>query len=225
MDWIKRYYESVFNKMLTKGKVLVIYGSRQVGKTSLINYLIKDENNVFTGDGNDSSLKQILESQSLATIQNAFRSYDIVFIDEAQKIRNIGNALKLLVDHESEIKIIASGSSSFDLSNKLGEPLTGRQKVYKLYPLSVIELVDHFGGMHVIQQLESLLIHGGYPEVITANNNVKKIEYLLNLRDSFLFRDILELENIRNSSKLLDLLRLLAFQIGSEVIKQAITDS
>jgi len=217
MEWIKRYYEGQFDQMLMKGKVLILYGSRQVGKTSLVNRLIKDYARVFCGDGNDMTVNEILSSQKLSVILNAFKGYELVFIDEAHKIRNIGNALKLLIDHEPGLKVIASGSSSFDLSNKLGEPLTGRQNVYILYPIALLELVEQTGRMHVIQQLENFLIFGTYPEVITANNNEQRIEYLQNLRDSFLLKDILELENIRNSSKLLDLLRLLAFQIGNEV--------
>ena len=217
MTWIERHYEKQFDQMLKTGKVLVLYGSRQVGKTSLINRLIRDHTKVFKGDGNDMSVNEILSSQKLSVILNAFKGYELVFIDEAHRISNIGNALKLLIDHAPELKVIATGSSSFDLSNKLGEPLTGRQNVYILYPLALMELVNHTGRMDVIQQLENLLIFGSYPEVVTAENNEQKIQYLHNLRNSFLLKDILELENIRNSSKLLDLLRLLAFQIGNEV--------
>ena len=217
MTWIERHYEKQFDQMLKTGKVLVLYGSRQVGKTSLINRLIRDHTKVFKGDGNDMSVNEILSSQKLSVILNAFKGYELIFIDEAHRISNIGNALKLLIDHAPELKVIATGSSSFDLSNKLGEPLTGRQNVYILYPLALMELVNHTGRMDVIQQLENLLIFGSYPEVVTAENNEQKIQYLHNLRNSFLLKDILELENIRNSSKLLDLLRLLAFQIGNEV--------
>ncbi len=217
MVWIPRYYEKEFPKMLEKGKVLVIYGPRQVGKTSLINYLLPDESGVFKGDGMDSVLNEVLGSMQLGIIENAFRGYKTLFIDEAQKINNIGFALKLLIDHNSEIKIIASGSSSFDLSNKTGEPLTGRQKVYFLFPVSILELIEYEGGMEVLGQLDNLMIYGSYPEVLTAENREKKIEYLINLRNAYLLKDILELENIRNPSKIADLLRLLAFQIGQEV--------
>lgn len=217
MNWIKRYYENHFNTIINKGKVLVLYGSRQVGKTSLVNRMIPDAPTVFKGDGNDIAVSEILQSKNLATIQNAFKGYEIVFIDEAHKIENIGEGLKLLIDHEPEITIIASGSSSFDLSNKLGEPLTGRQNVFILYPVSVLELVENIGRMGVIKQLEQFLIFGTFPETITSENNDQRAQYLRNLRNSFLLRDILELENIRNSSKLFDLLRLLAFQIGNEV--------
>ena len=215
--WIHRYYETKFSEMLIKGKVLVIYGPRQVGKTSLINFMLKDEVNYFRGDGMDLGLVEILGSQRLSSIRSAFSGYNIVFIDEAQKIKNIGNALKLLVDHEPDIAIIASGSSSFDLSNKIGEPLTGRQNVFFLFPISILELLQNLGGMEVISHLEDLMIYGTFPEVITAINNDKRAEYLISLRNAYLFKDILELENIRNPSKLTDILRLLAYQIGNEV--------
>ena len=217
MNWIKRYYEERFDQMLQQGKVLVIFGSRQVGKTSLINRMIQKGPDIFMGDGNDLDLQDILNSQRLSTIQNALGGYRMVIIDEAQKVSNIGRALKLLIDHTPDTTIIVSGSSSFDLSNKLGEPLTGRQKVYTLYPVSILELVQDTGLMDVMRLLENLLIYGAYPEILTAGNNEQRIEYLINLRNAYLLKDILELENIRNPSKLFDLLRLLAFQIGSEV--------
>jgi uncharacterized protein len=215
--WLERHYETSFGKMFSKGKVMIIYGSRQVGKTSLINKMIHDGPNIFKGDGIDMELQSIMGSQSLSTIRNAFKGYELVFIDEAHKIPNIGNSLKLLIDHEPEIMIIVSGSSSFDLSNKIGEPLTGRQNVYTLYPLSVLELVKQFGRMYVLQNLNNWLVFGKYPEVITSPNDREKVQYLVNLRNSYLLKDILELENIRNSAKLFDLLRMLAYQIGSEV--------
>lgn len=219
MSWIERYYEHKFDQMLQKGKVLVIYGPRQAGKTSLVNHLLKQKSDIkiFKGDGNDLTLQEILGSRKLANIQNAFRGFQVVFIDEAHKITQIGEGLKLLVDHEPDIAIIASGSSSFDLSNRIGEPLVGRQKVSILHPVSVLELENNYSGAWVIQQLESLMIYGSYPEVLTAQSNDNKTDYLINLRNSLLLKDILELENVRNSSKLMDLLRLLAFQIGMEV--------
>lgn len=217
MNWIPRFYEQNFANLLQKAKVLVIYGPRQVGKTSLINHMLTNRPNVFKGDGMDTIVNEVLGSQQLGVIQNAFKGYDIIFIDEAQKVKNIGNALKLLVDHNPDIKIIASGSSSFDLSNKIGEPLTGRQRVFFLFPVAILELIEQKGGMEVLSQLENLMIYGSFPEVLTADNNEKRIDYLINLRNAYLFKDILEMENIRNPSKLNELLRLLAFQIGNEV--------
>lgn len=217
MEWIKRYYEGEFDRLLQKDKVLILHGSTQVGKTSLINRVIKSGKEVFKGDGNDLDLQEILNSQRLSVIQNALGGYKLIFIDEAQKISNIGESIKLLIDHTPHITIILTGSSSFQLSGKLGEPLTGRQNTYLLFPLSVMELVDHMGRMEVLRIVDNLLVFGSYPETFTADNNEKRIKYLHNLRNSYLLKDILELENIRNASKLFDLLRLLAFQIGMEV--------
>jgi hypothetical protein len=217
MDWITRYYEKFFDKMLQKGKVLVIHGPRQVGKTSFIKHMLSKDQNTFIGDGNDIVIRDLLNSGNLTQIQNNLGAYNIVFIDEGQMVENIGLALKLLADHEPELKIVTCGSSSFDLSGKLGEPLTGRQKVFHLYPVSVTELLETNGQMWVVQQLENLLVYGSYPEVLTIKNNADKSQHLINIRNSYLLKDILQLENIRNASKLFDLLRLLAFQIGNEV--------
>ena len=203
--------------MLEKQKVLVLHGSRQVGKTSLVKKLVEPGKEVYTGDGNDLDLQNILNSQRLSVLQNAFGGYRLIFIDEAQKITGIGEAIKLIIDHLPDITIILTGSSSFHLQGKLGEPLTGRQNSYLLFPLSILELVQHSGRMDVIRSIDNLLVFGSYPEVLTAANNDKKIRYLHNLRNSYLLKDILELENIRNASKLFDILRLLAFQIGMEV--------
>jgi uncharacterized protein len=217
MTWISRHYEKNFKDLLKKPKVLVIYGPRQVGKSSLVKRMLQDKKQIFLGDGDDLNLREILESMSLSRIKGAFKGYEIVFIDEAQQIEKIGSALKLMADHIPHLQIIASGSSSFDLSNKIGEPLVGRQIVAMLYPVSILELSKNSGGMHVIQELENLMVFGGYPEVMVAESNEAKVDTLVHLRNALLLKDILVLENIRNSSKLMDLLRLLAFQIGMEV--------
>ena len=215
--WIQRYYEAQFESMFQKGKVAVLLGSRQVGKTSLIKRMISNRENVFIGDGNDFDLQELLNSLRLSVLKNALGNYNLIFIDEAQKIINIGEAMKLIVDHLPDSTVILSGSSSFDLSNKIGEPLTGRQSVYTLYPLSVLEMAENSNIIEVQNQLDNLLVFGSYPELLTSDNNEKKAEYLINLRNSFLLKDILELDSIRNPSKLFDLLRLLAYQIGNEV--------
>lgn len=218
MNWYKRYLEFQESNFLKKGKVSILYGPRRVGKTELIKKLISTQkDNVYSGTGDNLELREILSSQRLSRIKSAFGSYKIVFIDEAQRIPDIGFALKLLVDNFSEMTIIATGSSSFDLSNQLGEPLTGRNITRILFPVSVFELHQQFGGMQILEMLEDLIIYGGYPEALKMESPVEKSEYLLSLRNSYLFKDILELENIRNPAKLTDLLKLLAFQIGQEV--------
>jgi predicted AAA+ superfamily ATPase len=218
MEWITRSLESKFDSILQKGKVLVIYGARRVGKTSVIEKLLKSRNRKhFSGTGDDIDLRNILSSDNKARITTSFKGYDVVFIDEAQRIPGIGWGLKLLVDSNPEISVIASGSSSFELLNKVGEPLTGRQTLYTLYPVSMIELSEFRGRIHIIQNLTDYLIYGTYPETLNAINYEKKKDYLITLRNSYLFRDILEVDNIRNSEKMADLLKLIAFQIGNEV--------
>ncbi|MEA3443214.1 MAG: DUF4143 domain-containing protein [Bacteroidota bacterium] len=151
------------------------------------------------------------------TLKANFSHYDLLFIDEAHRIPKIGLNLKLLIDHLPEIRIITTGSSTISLEKKIGEPLTGRQIKRILYPISVLELFEQYGGMEVHQLLDDLLIYGSYPDVLLRDSRDEKIEYLHSIRDSYLLKDILELENIKYSSKLLKLLQLIAFQIGYEV--------
>jgi predicted AAA+ superfamily ATPase len=224
--WLERYYENKLDSLIKPGKVLVIYGMRRTGKTSLIKkYLSTYKGKYFSGTGEDLFLREILESQSVQKISSAFNSYDLIVIDEAQFISNIGLGLKILVDSNSKIKIIATGSSSFDLSNKLGEPLTGRQRIIKLYPISISELTNQIGPMEIQAKLNDYLIYGSFPETLQLKNKNDKIEYLHTLRDSYLLKDLLILENLRNSNKLIDLLRLIAFQIGKEVSLNELSNS
>jgi predicted AAA+ superfamily ATPase len=223
--WIERYYEEQVNSF-QKGKVNLLYGPRRVGKTTLINKMIsKMEGKVFIGEGDDIDLRKTLSSQKKSVLLTAFAAYDIIFIDEAQRIDNIGWALKILVDNAPNKTIIASGSSSFKLSSQVGEPLTGRSITKQLFPISLIELNKHFGGMHIIQNLEQYLVYGMYPEVLTAPDRNTKIDYLLELRNSYLLKDILETENIRNADQLHNLLKLIAFQIGKEVSLNELSNS
>ncbi len=213
-----RYLKNKIESSLQPGKVLILYGPRQVGKTFLINTILADfARPYFLGFGEDKATRDVLESESITTLRSYFSGYDLIIIDEAQKVENIGAGLKLLVDHIPDIKVLATGSSSFDLANKTGEPLTGRKKTLTLYPISALELKQQFGPMEVGQLLEELLIFGSYPETLGIKNNNERVSYLNELRDSYLYKDILELENLRNSRKLSDLLTLLAFQVGKEV--------
>lgn len=218
---INRYYSNKIEQNLKPNKVLILYGPRQVGKTTLIKVFLESyEGKVYKSTGEDTTLRSILESDDFSKIIPFFSGYDLIFIDEAQKIENIGQALKIIVDQIPGIRVIATGSSSFDLSNKVGEPLVGRQTVLYLFPVSVLELQSEHGNAFVEHQLEQLLIFGAYPEVIMSTSFEEKKNYLFQIRDSYLYKDILELERIRNSRKLLDLLRLIAFQIGHEVSLQ-----
>ncbi len=224
--YIYRFYDDKISSLLQNGKVLALYGPRRVGKTTLIKSFLENfSGKFFFGNGDDSALREILESENINRITSAFKGYDLIVIDEAQRIINVGLGLKILVDNLPECKVIATGSSSFKLSGKIGEPLTGRQKTALLYPLSALELSEEFGRMAINENLENYLIYGSYPEVITAENTEDKKDYLVLLRNSYLFKDILELENIKNSSKLFDLLKLIAFQIGKEVSLNELSNS
>ena len=221
-----RYYSNQIENLLTPGRVLVVYGPRRVGKTFLINHYLQDvqsgagehdQSRIFSGVGDDAFLREVLESESVQKIKTAFSEYDLVVIDEAQKINNIGQGLKIVVDSLPHVRVIATGSSSFDLANKVGEPLTGRKTTLLLFPLSLLELRTHWGAIQTQQMLEQFLIFGTYPETLGLEGLTAKAAYLGELRDAYLYKDILELENLRNARKLLDLLTLLAFQIGQEV--------
>lgn len=218
IKWYSRYLEENTDVVFKTGKIFVLYGSRRVGKTELIRKLIANfQGKVYSGTGDNQELRELIASQQLGKLSAAFGGYELIFIDEAQRIPDIGFGLKLLIDQLPHVKIIVTGSSSFDLSNKIGEPLTGRSTIRMLFPLSVFELHKQLGGMEVLQLLDELLIFGAYPEVRNLNSVNEQMEYLLSIRDSYLFKDVLELENLRNPAKLTDLLKLLAFQIGNEV--------
>jgi len=225
-QWYTRFYEDLAGSLLVPGKVMVLYGPRRVGKTELVRTMISSfKGKIYSGTGDNQELRDLMESQQLSKISTLLGSYDLIFIDEAQRIPQIGYGLKLLVDAHPNISIIVTGSSSLDLSNKIGEPLTGRNKIRTLYPISVLELYQQLGGMEVTQMLESLLLFGSYPDVLNAKSKEDKVEYLLTIRDSYMLKDILEMESIRNPSKLSELLKLLAFQIGHEVSLSELSNS
>jgi len=218
LNWYKRYLEDQKSSVLKPGKVFVLYGPRRTGKTELIKKLIQDvEGRIFTGSGDNLEVREILSSQRLGQLGSVFGNYNLIFIDEAQRIPDVGYGLKLLGDHFPEMIIIVTGSSSFDLANKIGEPLTGRNITRTLFSLSVYEIYNQFGGMKIINELDNLMIYGSYPEILNTQSVEDKKEYLIGIRDSYLLKDILEFESIRSPSKITDLLKLLAFQIGNEV--------
>ena len=170
-------------------------------------------------------MRELFTSEHIQRITTTFRRYDLIVIDEVQRIPNIGFAVKILVDNLPDIPVLTSGSSSFGLAGRIGDPLTGSQRILTLYPVAVCELTDYWGTMHLTEQLHDLLIYGTYPEVITALSYDEKAEYLTTLRDSYLLKDILELDKVRASRKLFDLLVLLAHQIGSEVSHNEISNA
>ncbi|MBQ6474280.1 MAG: ATP-binding protein, partial [Victivallales bacterium] len=216
---IKRFYLDRMLSMLQPGKVLAIYGARRSGKTTLIKDFLKTwtEGRYFLGTGEDRAVREVLESSDVNLLRSSFSGYSLVVIDEAQAMANVGAGLKLLVDMLPEVKVIASGSSSFQLASGIGEPLTGRQRTATLYPVAVMELDAEFGGMALRQRLDELLVYGSYPEVLTIENVRDKAEALHELCNSYLLKDIFAFERLRNADKIHRLLCLLAFQVGKEV--------
>lgn len=199
-------------------RVLILYGPRRTGKTFLLNHFLKQTSlRSKFAIGEDLSVHEVFTSQSVEALRHYAEGYELIAIDEAQQIPNIGIGLKMLVDYVPGINVIATGSASFDLSNKVGEPLTGRQQILYLYPVSQLELRQATNAYDLQQKLEEYLIYGSYPEVLTQTVLTEKAEYLRHLVNSYLLRDILALEQVKGSKVLLDLLRLLSFQIGSEV--------
>ncbi|QGY43877.1 AAA family ATPase [Maribellus comscasis] len=159
----------------------------------------------------------MLSSQDLNQLQRLVSGYNFVFIDEAQKITNVGLNLKIIHDNIPDIKIIATGSSSFELANRVSESLTGRTWTYTLYPISLVEWKELLNPFEMDQKIPEFLSFGMYPEIFSYKNDLDKMDYLKELVNSFLYRDLLELNQLKNSSKIFDLLKLLAFQIGSTV--------
>lgn len=205
-------------KIAEPQKVTVIYGPRRVGKTTLLKeYLNKSKKRYKLVTGDDIRVQEVFSSRDLSILKQFTEGYDILAIDEAQQIPNVGLGLKLLVDESPALTIIVTGSSSFQIAQHLGEPLTGRKKVSILYPLSQRELLQQNNPFELHENLHEALIFGNYPEVVTAKTREDKIEVLLELVNSYLLKDVFSLERIRGSKQLVDILRLLAFQIGNEV--------
>ncbi|MEW6610491.1 MAG: DUF4143 domain-containing protein [Patescibacteria group bacterium] len=216
---IPRYYQNL-GQYLKPNKVLVIFGARQTGKTTLLNdYLqtISGKTKFRLDYGHDIRIQDLLGSNDLRRLKEYAKGYELLAIDEAQKIKNVGEGLKMLIDQVSGIKIIATGSSSFELAGQVGEPLTGRKITLTLFPVGQVELKKIYNSYDLKNKLEEYLIYGSYPEVAASSDLDEKKGILHELMGSYLLKDVLELEKVKGSKILLDLLRLLAFQIGNEV--------
>ena len=205
-------------RLMKERKVLIIYGARQVGKTTILEHFLKASSFRYKLDtGDNIRIQHLLNSKDLPKLLDYISGYELIAIDEAQEIENIGHALKIMIDHSPETKIIVTGSSSFDLAQKIGEPLTGRKTTVVLYPVAQKELIKKFNRFELNEKLEEFLLFGSYPEVLLTKGKSEKIKLLHELADSYLLRDILKLETIKSPKALYNLIKLLAFQIGNEV--------
>jgi uncharacterized protein len=203
---------------IVPGKALIIYGPRRAGKTTLLkSYLASCGQRFRLETGDDVRIRHLLGSGDLKQIVSFADGFDLVAIDEAQEIAGIGVGLKILADHLPNLRIIATGSSSFDLAGAVGEPLTGRKRTVILFPIGQMELKQTFNRYDLRERLEEFLIYGSYPEIVVTEGRKNKIELLEELVGSYLLKDVLALERIRSSRTLVDLLKLIAFQVGSEV--------
>ena len=215
---IPRYYDDLEN-YIRAGKVLVLYGPRQVGKTTLIReYLERTTYKYRFDSGENISIQEVLSSQDFDRIARYVGDNELIVIDEAQEIPHVGAGLKIIVDQHPNVRVIATGSSSFDLAQNVGEPLVGRKTTLRLYPIAQMELVQRIGSQYDLQQnLEEYMLYGSYPDALNAKTPQDKISYLTELVDSYLLKDILALDKIKSPKALRDLLKLLALQLGNEV--------
>ncbi len=201
-------------KRIGSGKAIVVMGPRQVGKTTLIESILSSGDYLLL-DGDDPQTRTILTVPNTEQIRRILGKYKVVFIDEAQRIEGVGLTMKIITDRFKDVQLFASGSSSFDLSNKINEPLTGRKWEYQLYPISWEEYEAHHGYLQAEQNLENRLLYGFYPDVL--HNVGGEVSVLRNLVNSYLYKDILSYADIRKPEVLDRLVQALALQIGSEV--------
>lgn len=217
MEIIRLLEKTLLNR-LTPNKVQLIFGTRRVGKTFLLKQILsKTPYKSLVLQGEDIDVQQVLEQRSIANYQRLLGDTELLVIDEAQAIPEVGKVLKLIADNFEGIRVIATGSSAFDLANLSGEPLTGRAFFHELYPIAQQELLPFENALQTIQNVEDRLLFGSYPELWNLPLGAAKAEYLKDMVNSYLLKDIMVYEGIRNSSKIRDLLRLIAFQLGKEV--------
>lgn len=213
---IKREITNIIEKKLFTGKVIIISGARQTGKSTLMKHIQKtsDKKTLYL-DCDDPQTRSILQNQTTPNLLRLLGNNEIVFIDEAQRVENIGLTLKQMHDNKPKCQLIVSGSSAFELSNNINEPLTGRKWEYQIYPISFTELQNHTSWFDEVRLLNTRLLYGLYPDVI--NNPGAEEEILKNLTGSYLYKDIFTFQDIRKPQLIEKLLQLLAFQVASEV--------
>lgn len=211
---IHRLLQQTIKQRLFKGKALLVFGPRQCGKSTLVEAVLKGHDYLHLS-GDDSAVREALANTSIATLKNIIGKYQIVFIDEAQRITGIGLTLKLITDQFKNVQVIATGSSAFELADRVNEPLTGRKYEFTLYPLSFGEMVGHHGFLTEKQLVDYRMVYGYYPEIVTKQTEAKELLKLL--AGSYLYKDLLMLEQVKKPALLEKLLKALALQVGSEV--------
>ena len=217
-EYLSRALEMPLREQLNSHQVLILLGARRVGKTVLLQQLGQafDGPTLFL-NGEDLITVDLLTDRRMSAYRSWLGSTRLLLLDEAQAVPEVGRALKLLIDSFPELTILATGSSAFELSNRTGEPLVGRQRVYPLFPLAQLELSAVENGLQTRQNLEDRLIYGSYPDVVRLPSAFERTRYLSDMAGSYLLKDILAYEQVRNSHKMLQLLRLVAYQVGQEV--------
>ncbi len=213
---IKRLIEKQIVSKFYKGKAIILLGPRQSGKSTLIESILnKRKEKILRLNGDDSDTRTLLSETNSSKLKNITSGYKIVFIDEAQRITNIGLTIKIIVDKIKDVQLIATGSSAFELTAKINEPLTGRKYVFMLYPLSFQEMCDEHGLLEEKRQIEQRLIYGSFPEIVTKPDESK--ELLKTMAESYLYKDLLLLEQINKPVLLEKIVKALALQVGGEV--------
>jgi uncharacterized protein len=216
---IPRSIEATVRERLDEGtKIIIIYGPRQVGKTTLVNQILNQSAyRVRTINADELFFRDVLSSQDARQLRDLVAGYDVLFVDEAQRVPNIGLNLKIIVDQLRSVRVIVTGSSSLDLASKIREPLTGRTWTFTLYPIAQCELAKQSNPLELRYQLDERLVYGSYPELFSLAGERIRRDYLNEIVNSYLYKDILAIGNIRNPDKLRLLLKLLAYQVGGQV--------
>lgn len=216
-DMFRRILEQKIKNQLHKGKAIIIYGPRRVGKTTLVKKIAGEMGEYIYLNCDEPDVRAALTDKNSFELKGLIGKNKIVVIDEAQRVHNIGITIKLIIDNNLTEDLIVTGSSSLDLANSINEPLTGRKIVFTLSPLLYKEITDDLSSLERKRVLNNLYIYGAYPEIVNTSSINEKITLLKELVDSSLYKDILEFQRIRNPHKLRDLLKLLAYQVGGEV--------